>query len=127
MSTTTVMHSSTTSSRRNSDNKSQHVSIDMEKQSGSGDRFGEGFDQKRRLTSIGDNTNKSDIKTKDDDKQEKLHSVPFLGMDLQTYSKTTQFCVLSFGIFFFYLLYGIAMEQIFRYPGKLYNKLFLRF
>ena len=60
-----------------------------------------------------------DTKTKDDDKQEKLHSVPFLGMDLQTYSKTTQFCVLSFGIFFFYLLYGIAMEQIFRYPGKL--------
>ena len=113
-----VINSNSTNSRRNSDKTSQHVSINMAEQSGTGDRFGEGFDEKRRLTFGEDSTNKCDRETKDD-KNEKPTPVPFLGIDLQHYSKTTQFCVLSFGIFFFYLLYGIAMEQIFRYPGML--------
>ena len=86
------MNSNSTNCRRNSDKTSQHVSINI------------------------DSTNKCDRETKDD-KDEKPAPVPFLGMDLQHYSKTTQFCLLSVGIFFFYLLYGIAMEQIFRYPG----------
>ena len=111
MSSAPVMHS--TSPRRSSEKSHQHVSIDMEKQSGAGNRFGEGFDEKRRLVAS-DKTNESGSKSKD----EKLAPVPFLGLDLQFYSITTQFCILSFGIFFFYLLYGIAMEQIFRYPGN---------
>ena len=111
MSSAPVMHS--TSPRRSSEKSNQHVSIDMEKQAGAGNRFGEGFDEKRRLVAS-DKTNESGSKSKD----EKLAPVPFLGLDLQFYSITTQFCILSFGIFFFYLLYGIAMEQIFRYPGN---------
>ena len=113
-----VINSNSTNSRRNSDKTSQHVSINMAEQSGTGDRFGEGFDEKRRLKFGEDSTNKCDRETKND-KDEKPTPVPFLGIDLQHYSKATQFCVLSFGIFFFYLLYGIAMEQIFRYPGML--------
>ena len=111
------MHSSLTSSRRNSEKTNQHVSIDIDSQSSSGNRFGEGFDEKRRLGFGEDSTNKCDKDTKDD-KDGKPTPVPFLGIDLHYYSKATQFCVLSFGIFFFYLLYGIAMEQIFRYPGS---------
>ena len=52
--------------------------------------------------------------TKDKWPQEVL----FLGFDLSSHSSTLQFCILSGGIFFFYLLYGISLEQIFRLPGK---------
>ena len=52
-------------------------------------------------------------KTKDG----KINHVPFLGFNLYRLSTTAQFFILSSGIFFFYLLYGITMEQIFRLPG----------
>ena len=39
------------------------------------------------------------------------------GLDLKSYSIPIQFVVLSFGIFFFFLLYGISLEKIFSYPG----------
>ena len=40
-----------------------------------------------------------------------------LGLNLNCYSMLIQFVVLSFGVFFFSLLYGISLEKIFSYPG----------
>ena len=47
-------------------------------------------------------------------------SMTFFGVELQCFSKTSQFFILSLGIFFFAVLHGIAMEKIFRYPGNSY-------
>ena len=104
-----MSHTSLTNSRRNSDKP--HVSIDIEKY-GDGHRSPGEHRKEERRVSVGS----PDIdvsKTKDGNP----YHVPFLGFDLQKYSATVQFCILSCGIFFFYLLYGITMEQIFRIPG----------
>ena len=45
-------------------------------------------------------------------------SMIYFGDELQSFSKTSQFFILSLGIFFFAVLHGIAMEKIFRYPGN---------
>jgi hypothetical protein len=109
MSSTTPTHHSTTNSRRNSDKP--HVSIDIGKHTDGLQSNGH-YPNEQRL-SVDDGTDDESKNKKDG----KINSVSFLGFDLEPYSISTQFFVLSCGIFFFYLVYGIAMEQIFRIPG----------
>ena len=102
---------SLTNSRRNSDKPYHHVSIDVDKYDDGHQRSGS-FKQDLLLEDCGDRSN-----DESKNKTGKTNSVAFLGFNLHSYSTASQFCILSFGIFFFYLLYGIAMEQIFRLPG----------
>jgi len=52
-------------------------------------------------------------------------SVPCLFYNLKDCSKFSQFAILSLCVFFFYLLYGVVMEQIFRIPGLKKEGLYL--
>ena len=109
MSSTTSTHPISTNPRRNSDKS--HVSIDIGNHT-NGLQSSVHYQGEQRLSIDGPPEDESKNK-----KDEKINSVSFLGFDLEPYSISTQFCILSCGVFFFYLLYGIAMEQIFRIPG----------
>ena len=109
MSSTTTTHPSSTNSRRNSDKP--HVSIDIGKHTDGQEPSGH-YQNEQRLPV--DDGSADESKNKKDGK---INSVSILGFDLESYSVSTQFCILSCGIFFFYLVYGITMEQIFRIPG----------
>ena len=105
---TTFSQTSLTTSGRNCDKP--YVSIDVEIHNDHQIQSGH-YERDQRLAMGGssiDESKRKDVKT---------NHVSFLGFDLHHFSSTSQFCILSAGIFFFYLLYGITMEQIFRLPG----------
>ena len=97
--------------RRNSDKS--HISIDLARLDDEGSTPRAQSEDGWRLEIHNKSYNIDEPKTKDD----KPNSIQLLGFDVNQYSKTLQFCSMSIGIFFFYLLYGIAMEKIFRIPG----------
>ena len=103
MPSTSISHAPLTSSR--SDLSKPQVSIEIET---SGRHHGG-----HQIFNIG-NINSQDSNTIGG----KSSSVPFFGFDLQTLSTTYQFLILTTGVFFCYLLYGISVEKIFSVPGK---------
>ena len=108
--TSSDQHVLSANARRNSDKP--HVSIDLSRQNDEGNNPKAQSEDDWRLEIHSTSYKIDEPKTKAD----KPNSILF-GLDLNHYSKPVQFCSLSLGIFFFYLLYGIAMEKIFRIPG----------
>ena len=109
--TSSDQHILSANARRNSDKP--HVSIDLSRQRDEGNKPKAQSEDDWRLEIHSTSYKIDEPKTKAD----KPNSIRLFGLDLNHYSKTVQFCSLSLGIFSFYLLYGIAMEKIFRIPG----------
>lgn len=73
---------------------------------------------RKGATSVAIDVEKGNVQDDDDDDEGKLKQVvPCLCFDLGPLQTHVQFIILSLCVFFFYLLYGITMEHIFRLPG----------